>query len=671
MTNLTRSKFQAHPFHLVSPSPWPLNTSLCLLATAFSAVLSFHGFIKGINLLIIALISVVYSMSLWFRDVISEGTYLGNHTLAVQRGLSMGVGLFIVSEALFFLAIFWAFFHSALSPTIELGAKWPPMGIEAINPFELPLLNTIILLSSGVTVTYAHHSLIQGNRAGALYGLVYTIILAIIFTALQGIEYTVSSFTISDGTYTSCFYFGTGFHGLTYIAPTNLITRYVIKTNFVNYTKYFCSLLHTYSNNEENKLMINLKGKTFYLHKNFLQWFAGFVDAEGNFNISLRNLEGNRYNSYILTFQISLHIDDIDILNSIQKKLKSGHISTSGSRCNYFINDKDSLINVILPIFKFVELNSSKYYDYLIFEKAVNLVKNKLHLLPNGKQDIIKYYLEMKNKNPRSKPSCDIKISNYWLGGFTDGDATFSTNKLIPRFKFENHVKELELFHKIREYFKCGNLIITKPRKDRPNDSALVVLEFNHIIVLKTLIIPLFSRHLFTEKDRFLFLNTNEIKSISFIEDNNFSLLQTKKLQDFYYWYNIVTIVFYGYHTLSKGISIINEIKCCMNSFRLTTNSKFNSDKLSNKTISINSKLLDIVSLPTPYVIKGGRRYLRETNKLVSDKVSIIAIDNDGNKRYFFSIIECSKSLGFGRLTIKNCLLKGSTHKGYKFVYNI
>jgi cytochrome c oxidase subunit 3 len=88
------------------------------------------------------------------------------------------------------------------------------MGIESINPFELPLLNTVILLSSGVTVTYAHHSLIQGNRSGTLYGLVFTIILAIIFTALQGIEYSVSSFTISDGTFGSCFYFGTGFHGL-------------------------------------------------------------------------------------------------------------------------------------------------------------------------------------------------------------------------------------------------------------------------------------------------------------------------------------------------------------------------------------------------------------------------------------------------------------------------
>jgi cytochrome c oxidase subunit 3 len=94
------------------------------------------------------------------------------------------------------------------------------MGIDSINPFELPLLNTVILLSSGVTITYSHHSLIQGNRSGALYGAIYTIILAIIFTALQGIEYTVSSFTISDGTYSSCFYFGTGFHGLHVIIGT-------------------------------------------------------------------------------------------------------------------------------------------------------------------------------------------------------------------------------------------------------------------------------------------------------------------------------------------------------------------------------------------------------------------------------------------------------------------
>ena len=223
MANITRSNFQAHPFHLVSPSPWPIYTSLSLFALTSSGVLNMHGFSRGIITLTFAFLILISCMTLWFRDVISEGTYLGNHTLAVQRGLNMGIALFIVSEALFFLGIFWAYFHSALSPTTEMGAHWPPAGIEAVNPFELPLLNTIILLSSGVTVTYAHHSIIQGNRNGALNGTLYTIILAVIFTGLQGVEYTVSPFTIGDGTYGSCFYFATGFHGLHVMIGTAFI----------------------------------------------------------------------------------------------------------------------------------------------------------------------------------------------------------------------------------------------------------------------------------------------------------------------------------------------------------------------------------------------------------------------------------------------------------------
>ena len=223
MTNLTRSNFQAHPFHLVSPSPWPLFTCISLLSLTTSLVLTMHGFNNALNFLFLALLALVISMSFWFRDVITEATYLGNHTLAVQRGLNMGVALFIVSEALFFLAIFWTFFHSALSPNYEMGSTWPPKGVSAINPFELPLLNTVILLSSGFTVTYAHHSIIQGNRSGALYGLVLTVVLAIIFTIFQGVEYSVSAFTISDGTFGSCFYFGTGFHGFHVIIGTAFI----------------------------------------------------------------------------------------------------------------------------------------------------------------------------------------------------------------------------------------------------------------------------------------------------------------------------------------------------------------------------------------------------------------------------------------------------------------
>lgn len=220
MTNLQRSEYQAHPFHLVSPSLWPLNTSISLLSLTTTGVLTMHGFLKADYFVFLALVCLILCMSFWFRDVISEGTYLGNHTLAVQRGLNMGVALFIVSEALFFLAIFWAYFHSALSPTVELGAHWPPTGIEAINPFELPLINTVILLSSGFTVTFAHHCLIEGDRKGSLYGLIFTVILAVIFTGFQAVEYSVSFFNISDSTFGSCFYFGTGFHGLHVIIGT-------------------------------------------------------------------------------------------------------------------------------------------------------------------------------------------------------------------------------------------------------------------------------------------------------------------------------------------------------------------------------------------------------------------------------------------------------------------
>ena len=215
-----RSNFQTHPFHLVSPSPWPLNCSLVLLTLTSTGVSVMHNFYNARYSLILVLITLIITMTFWFRDITAEGTYLGNHTLAVQRGLNMGVALFIVSEVLFFMAIFWTFFHSALSPAVELGAKWPPMGIESINSFELPLLNTIILLSSGITVTYAHHSLIQGNRTGGLYGLILTILLAIVFTIFQGVEYSVSSFTLSDSAFGSCFYFGTGFHGFHVIIGT-------------------------------------------------------------------------------------------------------------------------------------------------------------------------------------------------------------------------------------------------------------------------------------------------------------------------------------------------------------------------------------------------------------------------------------------------------------------
>jgi cytochrome c oxidase subunit 3 len=209
-----RNILNAHPFHLVDSSPWPIISSLSLLTLTSGAVMSFHDITFGVYILIIGLICTISSMLFWFRDVITESSYLGFHTISVGKGISLGVALFIVSEVMFFLSIFWAFFHSSLAPSVELGSLWPPYGIQALNPFELPLLNTIILLASAASVTYAHHSLIQGNRTNTISGLWVTVILAILFTSLQGFEYYNCSFTITDSVFGSCFFFGTGFHGL-------------------------------------------------------------------------------------------------------------------------------------------------------------------------------------------------------------------------------------------------------------------------------------------------------------------------------------------------------------------------------------------------------------------------------------------------------------------------
>lgn len=223
-----RSNFQFHPFHMVTPSPWPLFISFSLLILTMGSVVYFNGYASpfgdsGIVLVSLGLITTVMCMALWLRDVVTEGTFLGDHTFAVQKGLTMGMVLFIISEVMLFFSVFWALFHSSLSPSVELGGQWPPMGIDSINPFELPLLNTILLLTSGATVTYSHHAVINKNRSGAIAGLILTIVLASVFTVCQGIEYMNAPFTISDGVYGSTFYMSTGLHGFHVIVGTLML----------------------------------------------------------------------------------------------------------------------------------------------------------------------------------------------------------------------------------------------------------------------------------------------------------------------------------------------------------------------------------------------------------------------------------------------------------------
>jgi cytochrome c oxidase subunit 3 len=223
MTKINRNQFQSFPYHLVEQSPWPIFVSFSLLSLTLGAVMYMQGYSHGNQLLSLGFTLTLFGMALWFRDIITEGTYLGNHTIQVQKGLTIGIVLFIISEVFAFLSVFWAFFHSSLSPAIEIGGVWPPQGITPLDPFAIPLLNTILLLSSGAFVTYGHHALIQGDRKGAILGTLLTIIFAIIFTALQYYEYSESGFTITDSVYGTVFYASTGLHGIHVIIGTIFI----------------------------------------------------------------------------------------------------------------------------------------------------------------------------------------------------------------------------------------------------------------------------------------------------------------------------------------------------------------------------------------------------------------------------------------------------------------
>nr|YP_009489665.1 cytochrome c oxidase subunit III [Papilio slateri]SPP23568.1 cytochrome c oxidase subunit III [Papilio slateri] len=207
-----------HPFHLVDYSPWPLTGAIGVMTLVTGMVKWFHEF--NMNLLMLGYLIILLTMYQWWRDICREGTYQGSHTMLVSKGLRWGMILFIISEIFFFISFFWAFFHSSLSPNIEIGAMWPPFSISPFNPFQIPLLNTIILITSGVSVTWAHHAIMENNFSQSSQGLFITIVLGIYFTMLQAYEYLEAPFTIADSIYGSTFFMATGFHGLHVIIGT-------------------------------------------------------------------------------------------------------------------------------------------------------------------------------------------------------------------------------------------------------------------------------------------------------------------------------------------------------------------------------------------------------------------------------------------------------------------
>lgn len=210
-----------HPYHLVDYSPWPLTSAIGTFTIISGIIKWFHLF--KFNLILIGYIIILLTIYQWWRDISRERTFQGKHTFIVSKGLRWGIILFIISEIFFFVSFFWRFFHRSLSPTIEIN-YWPPLNIVPFNPFQIPLLNTIILITSGITVTWAHHSLLENNHKQTTQRLFFTIILGIYFSILQLYEYLEASFSIADSIYGSTFFIATGFHGLHVLIGTIFLT---------------------------------------------------------------------------------------------------------------------------------------------------------------------------------------------------------------------------------------------------------------------------------------------------------------------------------------------------------------------------------------------------------------------------------------------------------------
>jgi cytochrome c oxidase subunit 3 len=211
-----------HDYHLVDPSPWPIIGSISAFLVAVGLISWMHHIFSAAPLVFGAgALGVVYTMIGWWRDVIKEAEYQGHHTRVVQISHRYGMILFITSEVMFFVAWFWAYFSTALFPADVhqfvrgdlFGHVWPPKGIETFDPWHLPLLNTLILLTSGTTVTWAHHALLENDRDGLKWGLFCTIVLGLTFTGVQAYEYSHAAFNYSGHIYGATFFMATGFHG--------------------------------------------------------------------------------------------------------------------------------------------------------------------------------------------------------------------------------------------------------------------------------------------------------------------------------------------------------------------------------------------------------------------------------------------------------------------------
>ena len=217
-----------HPYHLVQPSPWPITGSISALILVSGGLMYMHEIKGGPWVMLVAVLGLAYTLVHWWRDVIREAR-TGDHTDPVSRGLRIGMALFITSEVLFFYAFFWAFFWGVLNhPMTVEGYTWLPKGVEPVEAWDIPFLNTMILLLSGCTVTWAHHCVREGDNRTATKALALTVLLGLTFTSFQAYEYvrTIYSpegFSLHSGIFGSTFYMATGFHGFHVMIGTTFL----------------------------------------------------------------------------------------------------------------------------------------------------------------------------------------------------------------------------------------------------------------------------------------------------------------------------------------------------------------------------------------------------------------------------------------------------------------
>lgn len=253
-----------HNFHLVDPSPWPIIGSFAGFFLTLGGVLYMHKYIGGWKLFMTGFFLFLYTIFFWYQDIIREATFEDTHKSLVKKSLTLAVILFIISEIMFFFAFFWAFFHSSISPVYNIGAIWPPKYISLINTYTIPLTNTVFLLSSGVSITWAHHAILIKSKKHCILALLITIIFALFFSILQSFEYFTCPFNISDSVYGSCFFLATGFHGLHVLIGTIAIL-----------IAFFRIILNHYT----NKHHFGFEAAIWYWHFVDVVWLFLFINV--------------------------------------------------------------------------------------------------------------------------------------------------------------------------------------------------------------------------------------------------------------------------------------------------------------------------------------------------------------------------------------------------------